>query len=68
MATETEIRLTALKAARDSGVLTVKHGETSTTYRSLNEINALIRQLEGEVSGTVVGPRVSYIWQTGKGL
>lgn len=68
MATDTELRLIALKAARDSGILTVKHGETSTTYRSLNEINALIRTLEGEVAGTVAGPRVSYIWQEGKGL
>lgn len=68
MATETETRLAALKVARDSGVLTVKHGETSTTYRSLSEINSLIRQLEGEVAGAVVGPRTSYIYQLGKGL
>lgn len=50
MATTAE-RLAALKVARDSGVLIVKHGETSTTYRSLAEIERIIQALETEVNG-----------------
>jgi aspartate aminotransferase-like enzyme len=44
-------RLAALKAARDSGVLTVRHGDTSTTFRSLAEIERIIAVLEPQVNG-----------------
>jgi len=44
-------RLAALKAARDSGVLTVRHGDTSTTFRSLDEIERIIAVLETQVNG-----------------
>lgn len=44
-------RLAALKRARDSGVLTVRHGDTSTTYRSLDEIERIISALEVQVNG-----------------
>lgn len=63
-------RLEALKKARDTGVLTVKHGETQTTFRSLAEIERIIAQLEGDLA-TVNGTarrRIRYMYQSGKGL
>jgi hypothetical protein len=66
---EAILRLKALKKARDSGVLRVEHQGTSTTYRSLQEINDIISALTGEIStaqGATRGP--SYIRQTGRGL
>lgn len=65
-----ETRLEALKKARDTGVLTVKHGETLTTFRSLSEIEKIIAKLEGdlaEANGTT-RKRVRYMYQSGKGL
>ena len=65
-----QARLDALKKARDSGALIVRHGDTSITYRSIDAINQTIRDLEREISdlaGTVRrGAR--YIYQPGKGL
>lgn len=62
--------LAALKAARNSGVLTVKHGDTLTTYRSLSEIERIIAAIEASI-GTTAGTRVSRVrplYQSGKGL
>ena len=42
-------RIETLKVARDSGVLTVKHGETQTTFRSLSEIRSAISAAEDEL-------------------
>ena len=35
--------------ARDSGILVVKHGETTQTYRSLAEIERTIAALQGDI-------------------
>jgi superfamily I DNA and RNA helicase len=45
-----EARLEALKRSRDTGVLVVSHGDTSTTYRSLREMNSIIDDLEAEIA------------------
>lgn len=64
------IRLEALKKARDTGVLTVKHGETLTTFRSLAEIEKIIGQLEKElaIAAGTAKRRLRYMYQSGKGL
>lgn len=65
-----QTRLLELRIARDSGVLAVRHGDTSTTYRSLNELLSAIALLEGEInraSGRQGRPRVSYPYQITKG-
>lgn len=51
---ELEARLEALKKSRDSGALIVRHGETMTQFRSLAEIEAIIKALEAQllVNGT----------------
>lgn len=68
--TDAQARLAALKKARDSGVLTVKHGEEMVTYRSLSEIERIIAELEGEIAGLAGTSRrrVNYVFQSGKGL
>lgn len=45
----TQSQIDALKAALASGVLTVRHGETMTTYRSFDEMRALLAMMEDEV-------------------
>lgn len=64
-----EAQLVRLRAARASGVLTIKHGETSTTYRSLAEIERAIAVLEGELrlASTTPRTRVRYPVQLTKG-
>jgi hypothetical protein len=59
-----------LKVARASGVLTVHHGETTTTYRSIDEMDRIIRSLQADVPQPLRTrrQRVSYIYQTRKGL
>lgn len=47
----TQAQIDALKAARNSGTLTVRHGETTVTYRSLAELNSIIRDMEAELNG-----------------
>ncbi len=41
-------RIAALKAIRESGVLQLRNGETQITYRSFDELNQAIAQLEAE--------------------
>lgn len=62
-------RLEALKKARDTGVLTVKHGETLTTFRSLAEIERIIKQLESDLAAAGGSPRkrLRYAYQSGRG-
>lgn len=68
--TEKQARLTALKKARDTGVLTVNHGDTSTTFRSISEIERIIAALSNEIASLAGTSRRSarYIRQGGKGL
>lgn len=70
MAYDPAVTLERLKMARDTGVLTIHHGDTSTTYRSLDEINQIIRQLEAQVPpvpGVPRRQRVRYLYQLTKG-
>lgn len=46
---ELEVQLTALKKARASGTYSVRHGDTSVTYRSLSEINKAISAIAKEL-------------------
>ena len=43
-------RIERLKAARGSGVLTVRHGDESTTFRTVEEINSAIAADERELA------------------
>jgi aspartate aminotransferase-like enzyme len=47
---ELEARLEALKKSRDTGALVVSHAGTSTTFRSLAEIERIIKALEAELA------------------
>lgn len=49
-------RLAALKAAREMGVLTVRSADSTTTYRSLAEMDEIIAGLESQV-GSAVNPQ-----------
>lgn len=64
-----EARITAIRKARDSGVLIVRHGDTSTQFRSLAEMDKIISDLEAELASAqgVVKSRVKYISQRDKG-
>lgn len=53
----TQTQIDALKSAMASGVLTVKHGETSTTFRSLAEMQKQLSIMETSVAGTSSRPR-----------
>lgn len=69
--TEAQIsaRLDVLYGMRDSGVLIVRHGDTSTQFRSLDELLQAIRILEGQLGKAQgkVRSRVSYIRERCKG-
>ena len=56
-----QARLEALKAARDSGVLRVRYGETDTTYRSLDEIDRIIAAIETDLARASGAQRVRTI-------
>jgi hypothetical protein len=75
MADDAAAWLADLQKARASGVLSVRHGDTMTTFRSLAEIDAIIRSLTagvvsggGVVAGGVATPRLRYPRQVTKGL
>jgi hypothetical protein len=61
-------QLRALKKARASGALMVKHGDVQTTFRSINELNQAIAAVSAELKtkqGTGRAPR--YVKQSRKG-
>jgi len=63
-------RRTTIVKVRDSGVLTVEHGETRTTFRTLAEMNRIIDNLDAQIdalNGTRK-KRIRYAYQSGKGL
>jgi hypothetical protein len=60
----TQLQIDALKAAISTGVLTVKHGETLTTYRSLDEMKQLLAMMETDVA---TGGRVRRVVATYRG-
>lgn len=69
--TEAEITasLRTLYTMRNSGVLIVRHGDTSTQFNSISEMNKAIKDLEGQLNTAQgkVRSRVSYIRQSRKG-
>jgi hypothetical protein len=68
-AAQVQARLDAIRKARDSGVLLVRHGDTSTQFRSLAEMDQIIASLQRELDGLngVTRSRVNYIEQKTKG-
>lgn len=66
---EIEARITALRKAIDSGVLIVRHGDESTQFRSLAEMEKILAKLEGDLAAAngTKRSRVRYIEQCGKG-
>lgn len=46
----TQSQIDALKTAIASGVLIVTHGETTTHYRNLREMKAILSDMESEVN------------------
>lgn len=53
----TQAQIDGLKTAIASGVLTVKHGDTLTTFRSLAEMKQVLRDMEAELAGNSSPPR-----------
>jgi len=73
MASEAEIqsRIDALESALASGVTTVSHNGTTTTYRSFVEMQRTLTWLKGEklkAAGSTTRKRLRYGKQGGKGL
>lgn len=67
-AATTLIRLELLKKARDTGVLSIRHGDTTTEFRSLDEIEKIIAVLEGNLGITSTRRRrLKYAYQSDKG-
>lgn len=72
MATVSDLkaRLEKLDASIASGVLSVRHGDTQTTFKSTVEMMKaralLVKQISIAQGGSRGGPR--YIYQSGKGL
>ena len=46
----TQLQIDALKTAIAMGALTVKHGETLTTYRSLEEMKSILSMMQSDVT------------------
>lgn len=66
---ELQSKLAALRAARNSGVLSTRHGDTSITYKSDTEMAAAEAALLNQIAAASDTPRtVRYIHQTSKGL
>lgn len=70
MATKAELQayLAALEKAKYSGVLSFRHGDTQTTFRSMAELDKAINDIKNEINaldGKTRGPR--YLRQPNKG-
>lgn len=65
-----QARLEALDAAIASGVLIVRHGDTMTTFRSMDDLlkarGLLVAQIAA--AGGTTRTRVRYFYQSDKGL
>ena len=64
-------RIAKLDRAMASGVHTIRHGETTTIYRSLDEMRAARADLLAQLAGAEGRPRrrrVGYVHQSSKGL
>lgn len=66
---ELQLQLAALKKARSSGALIVKHGDTQVTYRSIEELQKAIDIITGEINqANGVSRKPVYIKQRTKAL
>lgn len=65
-----QTRIDAIEKALATGVLTVRHGETTTTYRSLEEMLKIRADLEDQlaIANGTTRRRLRYVYQSGKGL
>ena len=62
-------RLELLETAHASGVLVVKHGDTSLTYRSIYELERAINRVKRQINRlNGVERKPGYVVQTTKGL
>ncbi|MFL9499220.1 phage head-tail joining protein [Rhodopseudomonas palustris] len=68
-AAQIEERIAQIRAARDSGVLIVRHGDAQSTFRSLAEMNAIIADLQSQLAAVTGAkrPRVNYLRQGSRG-
>ncbi len=70
-ADEIKSRIERLRQAINSGVLTIQHGDTRTTYRSQAEMERALRALNIELARAERRDRrrrPGYVYQRGKGL
>lgn len=65
---ELQTRLAALQAARASGVKSTTHGDTTTVWKSDQEMAAAEAALEAQIATLGERNRVRYLYQSGKGL
>lgn len=65
-----QAQLSAIETARASGVLTVQHGDTSTTFRNLSDMDRIIASLKNQIAdaGGTTRRKVRFLYQTCKGL
>lgn len=69
-ASQIQARIDALQAARDAGVSSVRHGDTQTTWRSVDELNQIIAALQNQLAdatGSRRRAKVNYITQGSRG-
>lgn len=66
-----QARLDAIVRARDSGVLRIRHGDEDTIFRSLDEMNRIVRSLQNQIdalNGVKPRSKVNYITQKSRGI
>lgn len=64
-------RIDAMEKAMATGALVVRHGETSTTFRSLSEMEEILARLYrqlADAAGDKPKRRVNYVRQSRKAL
>ena len=68
-ASQIQARIDSLQKARDTGVRSIRHGDTSTEWRDLDDLNRIISDLRAQLATVEETPRVrvNYIEQSGRG-
>jgi len=69
-ATTLQAQIDTLTIARGTGVLTVRHGEQTVTYRSIQEIDSAITSAKADLEALLGTPRrvTQYRFTSRKGL
>lgn len=65
-----QARIDSIQTAIASGVLIARHGDTSTQFRDLDDMNSILAQLQAQLAdaqGVTRKRRVSYVKQSTKG-